>query len=93
VILVTIVAERILRDRLVEEIRACGSKGFTLTDVAGEGTRGVHAHEWEGPSVKIDTLVPEPVAQRIVDAVAKYFQHHAVILYTTDARVVRPTKF
>lgn len=92
-VLVTIVAERILRDRLVERIRACGARGFTLGEVAGEGTRGVHAHEWEGPSVKIETLVTEEAARRIVDEVAKFFEHHALIVYTSEVRVVRPGKF
>lgn len=93
VTLVTIVAERILRDRLVERIRGCGSKGFTLTDVTGEGTRAIPAHEFEGPSVKIETLVPAEVADRIVDAVTGFFEHHAVIIYTSEVKVVRPGKF
>lgn len=92
-ILVTIVAERILRDRLVERIRELGSRGFTLTDVTGEGSRGVHAHEWEGPSVKIETLVPPEIAERIVAAVARYFEHHAVIVFTSTVQVVRRQKF
>jgi len=92
-VLVTIVAERILRDRLTAKIRALGAKGFTLTEVQGEGTRGWQAHEFEGPSVKIQTLVREEVAEQIVGAVAKYFEHHAVIVYLSDARVVRVAKF
>ena len=91
--LVTIVAERVLRDRLVERIRELGSRGFTMTEVIGEGSRGVHAHEWEGPSVKIETLVPPEVAERIVEATARYFEHHAVIVYTSEVRVVRRQKF
>lgn len=93
VTLVTIVAERFLRDRLVERIRACGARGFTLSDVSGEGSRAISPHEWEGPSVKIETLVPEEVAARIVDQVAGFFEHHAVIVYTSQVNVVRPGKF
>lgn len=92
-VLVTIVAERLLRDRLTEKIRALGAKGFTLTEVQGEGTRGWQAHDFQGPSVKIDTLVREEVAEKIVEAVSRYFEHHAVIVYLSDARVVRVTKF
>jgi nitrogen regulatory protein P-II 2 len=91
--MVTIVAERLLRDRLVEKIRNLGAKGFTLTEVQGEGSRGWQAHEFEGPSVKIETLVRTDVAEEIVQAVSKYFEHHAVIVYLTDARVVRVRKF
>ncbi|HSG48826.1 MAG TPA: P-II family nitrogen regulator [Longimicrobiales bacterium] len=92
-VLVTIVAERLLRDRLTEKIRALGAKGFTLTEVQGEGARGWQAHEFQGPSVKIETLVREEVAEKIVEAVSKYFEHHAVIVYLSDARVVRVTRF
>ncbi|MEJ2540000.1 MAG: transcriptional regulator [Gemmatimonadota bacterium] len=91
--LVTIVAERLLKDRLTTKIRELGAKGFTLTEVQGEGTHIIPAHEWEGPSVKIETLVREDVADRIVEAVARYFEHHAVIVYLSDARVVRVRKF
>jgi hypothetical protein len=91
--LVTLVAERILRDRLVERIHELGARGHTLTDVTGEGTSHIHAHEWEGPSVKIETLVPPDVAEKIVASAARYFQHHAVIVYTQTVRVVRKDKF
>ena len=91
--MVTIVAERLLRDRLVGKIRALGAKGFTLTEVQGEGSRGWQAHEFEGPSVKIETLVRAEVAEEIVEAVAKYFEHHAGIVYLTEAKVVRGRKF
>ncbi|TVP45798.1 MAG: transcriptional regulator [Gemmatimonadales bacterium] len=92
--LVTIVAERILRDRVLEGIRKAGSRGFTLTDVTGEGSRLIHAHEWEGPSVKVETLVSPEVAERIVAMVAeRYFEHHAVIVYTAEVQVVRARRF
>lgn len=93
VTLVTIVAERFLRDRLVDRIRACGARGFTLSDVTGEGSRIIPPHEWEGPSVKIETLVTEEVARRIVQEVAGFFEHHAVIVYTSQVNVLRPGKF
>ena len=91
--LVTIVAERILRDRLVEKIRALGAKGFTQTNVQGEGTRGWQAHEFQGASVKIETVVRDEVAEEIVKAVSKYFEHHAVIVYLSEVQVVRVKKF
>lgn len=92
--LVTVIAERILRDRVLAGIRKAGSRGFTLTDVTGEGSRLIHAHEWEGPSVKIETLVPSEVAERIIAMVAeRYFEHHAVIVYTSQVQVVRAKRF
>lgn len=92
--LVTIIAERILRASLVEEVRSLGALGFTISDVAGEGTRGVHASEWEGANIKLEMIVTAEVADRIIDHVAAtYFEHHAVIVYVHDTSVVRGTKY
>ncbi len=92
--LVTVVAERILRDRLLEAIQAAGARGYTLTDVTGEGTRHLAAHEWEGPNVKLETLVNEEVAERILQALAeRYFDHHSLIVYTSRVQVLRGDRF
>jgi len=92
--LVTIVAERILQDQLVEEITRLGARGHTLTDASGSGSRGVRAHEWEGPDVKVEAVVSPEVAERIVAHVsARYFEHYAVIVYLLDVEVVRGDKY
>lgn len=92
--LVTIVAERILKDRLTDAIKNLGAKGYTHTDVTGEGSRGVRASEWEGHNVKIETVVSKQVARAIVEHIAaNYFQHHAVIVYAQDVHVVRGDKY
>ncbi len=92
--LVTIVVERLFRDPVLALIRECGATGHTLTEVTGEGSRRLHAHEWEGPSQKIETLVTEEVAARILARIAeRYFEHHSLIVYTTPAQVIRAERF
>jgi len=92
--LVTVIAERILKDRLIDEIRRLGARGFTVSDVTGEGSRGVRAHEWEGRDAKIEAVVSPEVADRIVDHVAEaYFEHYAVIVYVQTVDVVRGDKY
>lgn len=92
--LVTIVAERLLKERLLGELRELGAKGYTLTEVKGEGSRGVRASEWEGRNIKLETVVSVEVAEKIVEYVAQhYFQHHAVIIYTQQVEVVRGDKY
>jgi nitrogen regulatory protein P-II 2 len=92
--LVTIVAERILRSRLVQEIQELGARGFTITEATGEGSRGVRASEWEGANIKVEMIVAPDVAMRIVDHVAAvYFAYHAVIVYVQDVDVVRGDKY
>jgi nitrogen regulatory protein P-II 2 len=92
--LITIIAEPVLKDRLLDEIRRLGAHGYTLTDVRGEGTRGIHASQWQGGNLKIETLVSEQVAGRIMDALADhYFRDYAVIAYVATVEVVRGEKF
>ncbi len=40
-----------------------------------------------------ETLVSPDVAEAIVEATAGYFEHHALIVYTSSVRVVRKQKF
>ncbi len=92
--LVTIVAERVLQERLLRELKALGARGYTLTEVLGEGSRGVRASEWEGHNVKIETIVSPNVADRIIEHIAThYFQYYAVIVYAQPVEVVRGDKY
>jgi nitrogen regulatory protein P-II 2 len=92
--LVTIIAEHVLRDRIVDEIRRLGAHGYTLTEVRGEGTRGIHASEWQGGNAKIEALVAPEVAERILEHMAgSYFRDYAVVAYVTTVEVVRGEKF
>ncbi|RMD72859.1 MAG: transcriptional regulator [Chloroflexi bacterium] len=92
--LVTIITEAVLEERILRELRQLGARGYTVGEVRGEGTRGVHASEWEGKSLRIETLVVPEVAEQILQHLANaYFPHFAVIAYMTDVQVVRGDKF
>lgn len=92
--LVTIVAERSVRGRLIDAIHRLGATGHTMQEVQGEGTRGLHGATWERPSVKIETIATPEVADRIAKHVAEtYFKHHSVIVYLQDVEVLRGSKY
>jgi nitrogen regulatory protein P-II 2 len=92
--LVTVIAEAIVSDRLIREIQQLGAKGYTATEVTGQGSRGVRASEWEGKNVKIETLVSEEVAQKILALLSEhYFPNFAVVAYVHDVTVVRGDKY
>ncbi|MFN5921556.1 MAG: P-II family nitrogen regulator [Bacteroidota bacterium] len=92
--LVTIVALDSLSERIVNDIKVCGSKGYTISAVEGEGMEGKHFTDWEGRNVRIDTLVKEDVAIRIMQVLAeKYFGKYSVIAFVTDAQVMRKDRF
>jgi nitrogen regulatory protein P-II 2 len=92
--LVTIVAEPVLEQRITHELRAMGASGFTVVEGRGEGSRGMHATEIPGINVRIETIVPPPIADAIVEHIAhQYFTDYAVIAYVSDVAVVRGDKY
>jgi nitrogen regulatory protein P-II 2 len=91
---VTIIAERVLRDDLIDLLKKHGARGWTLTMVEGEGSRGIRASEWEGRNVQIDTLVSPEIAEAIMEEVgALYFADWSVIVYSADVEVLRKDKY
>ncbi len=91
---VTIIAEAVLEERLVREVRTLGAKGYTLTAARGEGSRGVRASEWAGQNIKLETLVSAAVADRLLTHLAQhYFEHYAVVAYVENVEVVRGDKY
>jgi nitrogen regulatory protein P-II 2 len=92
--LVTIIAEHVLQERLIKEIKLLGARGYTLSEVRGEGTRGIHASDWQGGNLKIETLVAPDVADLILERLADaYFTNYAVIVYAHTVDVIRGGKF
>jgi nitrogen regulatory protein P-II 2 len=92
--LVTIVALDSLAERLTNDIKACGCKGYTISEVEGEGIHGKHFTDWEGRNVRIDTLVKADVAEKIFTLISeKYFDKYSIIAYVSDAQVLRKERF
>jgi nitrogen regulatory protein PII len=92
--LVTIVAEPVLEPRLVAALAECGARGHTITESRGVGSRGMRASDPPGEGIRIETVVSDAVAERILDHVAaNYFPHYAVIAFVTEVRVVRGDKY
>lgn len=91
---ITVISERLLKDDLVGLMKKEGARGFSITDSVGEGSRGVHASDWEGRNVKIESIVHGDTAKRIMEIVAdQYFEDYAVIAYSYPVSVVREEKF
>jgi len=92
--LVTIVAEAVLEKRLLEEIRRQGAKGYTLTEARGEGSRGLRTMDWEGQNIRLEAIVSEGVAERILQVLQeRYFPYYAVIAFVENVEVVRGHKY
>lgn len=91
---VTIVAERLLKEQVLKLLKAQGATGYTLTSCEGEGSRGIHASDWEGRNIQVETIVNPETADCILDKVCESFtNHYAVIAYHSDVTVRRGGKF
>ena len=92
--LLTIVAEALLKDRLIHEVRRVGAKGFTVTEVSGEGSRQRRVSEILGDNIKIEIIAKREIADNILTILQRdFFPRFAVIAYMSDVQVVREDKY
>lgn len=92
--LLTVIAEAILKGRLIEEFTRAGAKGHTLTECEGSGSRHRRVGEILGANIKLETIVSATVADKLLDRLAnEYFPKFAVIAYLSPVSVVRGEKY
>jgi len=64
--LLTIVSESILEDRMIEEVRALGATGYTVSDARGWGKHGKRRGKWRQDSnVRIEVVGSQELCETI----------------------------
>lgn len=92
--LVTIVSEPVVEQKLIDDIKKCGAKGYSVGHVSGEGVTGNHSLDLNGPSIRIETVVTDKVAEAIMTMLAEnYFDKYATVAWVTPTQVLRPSRF
>ncbi len=90
-----IVTEKILLKKIAQIIDECGSKGYTVMETGGRGSRNVrssgqpHVSDVQS-NIKFEVLTESrEMAEEIADKVAvKYFNDYAGIAYICSAEVL-----
>lgn len=91
---ITIVAESVIQDRLLEALATSGARGWTVSMAQGHGPSEHGVSGIEGGNVRIETLVGDDVAARIWDALERdFFSHYAVSAWAYDVRVARVARY
>ena len=93
--LVTIIAESSVERTLMRDLDELGISGYTISDARGGGSRGQRDGSWdEAMNTRIELVVDTAKSEEIIDhLVARYFEHFAMIAFTTDIAVYRSEKF
>lgn len=90
----TIVIESLIEQRLADDLRACGARGWTITPARGVGPRNRRVSELEGGNSKIEVIVDDSVCERIwVMLERDYFPNYAVTAWLSDVEVARPERY
>jgi len=91
---VTIIAEAVLRERLIQDVLDAGATGYTCSQVEGEGSRHIRSGDLPGENVRLETIVNDAVADRLLARLSsEYFPHFALIAYLSEVRVIRGEKY
>ncbi len=92
--LLTVIAESVLKERLIQDVRDAGAKGFTITDADGEGSRQRRVGEIFGANIRLETIVSAEVADRLLLVLStEYFERYAVVAYLSTVSVIRGEKY
>ncbi len=92
--LLTIIAESVLKERLIEEVNHAGAKGYTVTSAEGSGSRHRRVGELLGDNIRLETVVSSEVHDRLMTTLAQnYFPKFAVIAFSHPVHVIRGDKY
>lgn len=92
--MITIVALDSLQQRLIDDLKACGIKGYTINEVEGEGLHAKHFSDWEGRNIRIETLAKEETVMLIMEMLSKkYFEKYGIIAFVSTVEVLRKERF
>jgi nitrogen regulatory protein P-II 2 len=91
--LLTVIAEAVVEERLLRDLRAWGVGGFSVSRSEGDPF-GSRVADVEGAFVRVECIVSEATAVRVLGELARrYLERFKVVAYDHAVRVVRGEKY
>ncbi len=92
--LITIVTESVLKERLIQDLRRLGIRGWTITAAQGEGPRNRRVSEVDGGNIRVEVLADPLTIERIWKLLNdSYFSNYAVAAWQSPVLVSRPDRY
>ena len=90
VILLTIIAETVLKDAIVKLFKSNNVSGYTINQVQGEGSHGQRLGDMAGynTNIEIKTLVSKDVSDSILRSIKDYQGKHALIVFRQNVETL-----
>lgn len=89
-VLLTIIAETVLKDPIVNLFKSYNVSGYTINPVQGEGSHGKRMGDIAGynTNIEIKTLVSQEVSDSILWSIKDYQGKHAIIVFRQNVEVL-----
>lgn len=91
-VLITIIGESVLRDRIIKVLKSKGVTGYTIYEVQGEGGHGRRLGDISGynTNIEIRTLVLPELSDEILHAIGEMREGHALIAFRQTVETLKP---
>ncbi|WP_019593810.1 hypothetical protein [Thioalkalivibrio sp. ALM2T] len=82
--LLTVVAEAILEEMLIDEVRGMGAAGYTVTDARGWGRHGKRRGNWrQGGNIKVEVVASAELCDRIAARFKEQYEaDYGLLMFT-----------
>lgn len=86
-VLVTIVCEAVLQDRLIKLLIALGDSGYTIVPVQGAGSHGKRTGDmmsFYNTNIQVKTIVTSTVSDQLLEKLKQFRETYALIAFRQD---------
>lgn len=82
-ILITIICEAVLQDRLVRLLKTLGASGYTIIQAQGAGSHGKRMGDIAGynTNIEVKTIVAPEESDKLLEELRQFQSNHALIAF------------